>query len=174
MAKLWDLPVLYIVENNQYAMGTSVERSSSETELFKRGISSEVPGKKLDGMNFIAVYEGIKEAVQYIKSGKGPMLIEVETYRYRGHSMSDPAKYRTKEEVDKYKKELNTNRERVLELMEECQRYEREIFMLRADKKRMKMEIGDFSQRQQTVEGNIKKLIQKVIIFFFRISENKW
>lgn len=105
MAKLWDLPVLYIIENNQYAMGTSVERSSSETELFKRGISFEVPGKKLDGMNFIAVYEGIKDAVDYIKSGKGPMLVEVETYRYRGHSMSDPAKYRSKEEVDKYKKE---------------------------------------------------------------------
>jgi len=105
MAKLWNLPVLYIVENNKYAMGTSVERSSGEVELYKRGISFGIEGKKIDGMNFESVYHGIKEAVDQIKSGRGPLLIEVETYRYRGHSMSDPAKYRAKEEVEKYKSE---------------------------------------------------------------------
>ncbi|MDF3047393.1 MAG: pyruvate dehydrogenase subunit alpha [Candidatus Midichloriaceae bacterium] len=105
MAKLWNLPVLYIVENNKYAMGTSVERSSGEVELYKRGISFGIEGKKIDGMNFETAYLGIKEAVEHIKSGKGPLLIEIETYRYRGHSMSDPAKYRAKEEVDKYKSE---------------------------------------------------------------------
>ncbi len=107
MAKLWNLPVLYIVENNQYAMGTSVDRSTSETELYKRGTSLNIPGKKVDGMNFLAVYESALEAVNYVKSGKGPMLLEMETYRYRGHSMSDPAKYRSKEEVEKYKKEFD-------------------------------------------------------------------
>jgi pyruvate dehydrogenase E1 component alpha subunit len=107
MAKLWDLPVLYIVENNQYAMGTSLNRSSSETELYKRGLSLNIPGKKVDGMNLLSVYESTLEAVDYVKSGNGPMLLEMETYRYRGHSMSDPARYRSKEEVEKYKKEFD-------------------------------------------------------------------
>lgn len=103
MAELWALPVLYIVENNQYAMGTSVKRSSSETELFKRGLSFKIPGKQIDGMDVQNVYKEISEAAEYVRSGKGPMLIEMKTYRYRGHSMSDPGKYRSKEEVDKYK-----------------------------------------------------------------------
>lgn len=100
MAKLWDLPVLYIVENNKYGMGTSVARASGQPQLWKRGESFGIPGRLVDGMDFFAVYEAITEAADYVRSGKGPMLIEMETYRYRGHSMSDPAKYRTKEEVE--------------------------------------------------------------------------
>ena len=99
MASLWDLPVLYIIENNQYAMGTSVARASAETELYKRGISFEIEGAEVDGMDVLSVRETAAEAAAYVRSGKGPFLLEMKTYRYRGHSMSDPAKYRKREEV---------------------------------------------------------------------------
>jgi pyruvate dehydrogenase E1 component alpha subunit len=98
MASLWKLPVVYIVENNQYAMGTSVERASAETELFKRGISFEIIGEAVDGMDVLAVREAGARALDHARSGKGPFLLEMKTYRYRGHSMSDPAKYRPKDE----------------------------------------------------------------------------
>ncbi len=103
MASLWKLPVVYIVENNQYAMGTSIQRSSSETHLHKRGISFNIPGEEVDGMDVVAVREAGLRAAEHARSGKGPVLLELKTYRYRGHSMSDPAKYRAKEEVDDMK-----------------------------------------------------------------------
>ena len=103
MAALWKLPVVYIVENNQYAMGTAIQRSSSETHLHKRGISFNIPGEEVDGMDVVAVREAGRRAVERARAGEGPMLLEMKTYRYRGHSMSDPAKYRTKEEVDDMK-----------------------------------------------------------------------
>jgi pyruvate dehydrogenase E1 component alpha subunit len=103
MAKLWDLPVLFIIENNQYAMGTSVARASSETHLYKRGISFGIPGEEVDGMDVVAVYEAAKKAAEHARSGKGPYILEMKTYRYRGHSMSDPAKYRTRDEVNTYR-----------------------------------------------------------------------
>ena len=104
MAQLWKLPVVYVIENNQYAMGTSVERSSSETHLYKRGVSFNIPGKEVDGMDVDAVREAGAEATEHARSGKGPFILEMKTYRYRGHSMSDPAKYRTREEVDAVRK----------------------------------------------------------------------
>ena len=100
MASLWDLPVVYVIENNMYAMGTSVERASAETELYKRGISFEIEGEEVDGMDVMAVRKAGEKAVKYARSGKGPYILEMKTYRYRGHSMSDPAKYRKREEVD--------------------------------------------------------------------------
>jgi pyruvate dehydrogenase E1 component alpha subunit len=103
MASLWKLPVVYIVENNQYAMGTSVERASAETELHKRGISFEIPGELVDGMDVLAVREAGRRALDKARAGGGPTLLEMKTYRYRGHSMSDPAKYRSKEEVEEVK-----------------------------------------------------------------------
>ena len=105
MAKLWDLPVVFIIENNQYAMGTSVVRSSAETELYKRGSSFEIEGIQVDGMNVLAVRDAAKKAIKHARDGKGPMILEMNTYRYRGHSMSDPAKYRTREEVTKTRAE---------------------------------------------------------------------
>jgi pyruvate dehydrogenase E1 component alpha subunit len=103
MAELWKLPVIYAIENNQYAMGTSVARSSSEVQLFKRGESFRIPGLQIDGMDVLAVRGAAEVALDWVRGGKGPIILEFKTYRYRGHSMSDPAKYRTREEVQSYR-----------------------------------------------------------------------
>ena len=103
MAKLWDLPVIYAIENNRYAMGTAVERSASEPDFYKRGESFRIPGIQVDGMDVLAVRGAAEEAMAWTQAGKGPIILELLTYRYRGHSMSDPAKYRTKEEVQDYR-----------------------------------------------------------------------
>ena len=99
MAELWKLPIIFVIENNQYAMGTSVNRSSSEDQLFRRGESFRVPGIQVDGMDVLAVRGAADEALKWVRAGKGPVLLELKTYRYRGHSMSDPAKYRSRDEV---------------------------------------------------------------------------
>jgi pyruvate dehydrogenase E1 component alpha subunit len=105
MAALWKLPVVYIIENNRYGMGTSVERSTAITELYRHGQAFGIPGEAVDGMDVLAVRAAGERAVEHARSGQGPYILEMQTYRYRGHSMSDPAKYRTKEEVDKYRTE---------------------------------------------------------------------
>jgi pyruvate dehydrogenase E1 component alpha subunit len=105
LAMLWKLPVVFICENNGYAMGTSVVRAASTPELYKRGESFGIPGKQVDGMDVLAVHDAGAETAEYVRSGKGPIILEMKTYRYRGHSMSDPAKYRSKEEVEKFKEE---------------------------------------------------------------------
>jgi pyruvate dehydrogenase E1 component alpha subunit len=105
MAELWKLPVVYIIENNRYAMGTAINRSSSTIDLSKRGLSFGIPGEQVDGMDVRAVKAAGAKAVQWCRDGKGPYILEMLTYRYRGHSMSDPAKYRTREEVQKMRTE---------------------------------------------------------------------
>ena len=102
MAMTWKLPVIYIIENNKYAMGTSVERTSNVTELYKIGLSYDMPGEAVDGMDVEAVHNAIEKAAKWCRDGKGPYLLEMETYRFKGHSMSDPRKYRTKDEEEEY------------------------------------------------------------------------
>jgi pyruvate dehydrogenase E1 component alpha subunit len=99
MAKLWKLPVVYIIENNRYGMGTSIERASATTDLSQRGSGFDIPGEQVDGMDVRMVRDAAQRAIEHARSGKGPYILEMMTYRYRGHSMSDPAKYRSKDEV---------------------------------------------------------------------------
>jgi pyruvate dehydrogenase E1 component alpha subunit len=105
MAELWKLPVIYVIENNRYAMGTSVTRSSAQTDFSKRGTSFNIPGEQVDGMDVRAVKAAGEKAVAWCRAGNGPIILEMATYRYRGHSMSDPAKYRSREEVERIRTE---------------------------------------------------------------------
>ncbi|SMX28588.1 Acetoin:2,6-dichlorophenolindophenol oxidoreductase subunit alpha [Pelagimonas phthalicica] len=105
MAALWDLPVVFVIENNQYAMGTAQKRSTSTPELYTRGEAFGIKGEVVDGMDVLAVKAAGEKAVKHCRAGKGPYILEIKTYRYRGHSMSDPAKYRTREEVQKMREE---------------------------------------------------------------------
>jgi pyruvate dehydrogenase E1 component alpha subunit len=118
MASLWKLPIVYVIENNRYGMGTAVDRASARTDLFHRGMAYGIPGEQVDGMNVLAVYEAGLAAAEHARSGQGPIILEMLTYRYRGHSMSDPAKYRTREEVDRMRSEhdpIDQARHRLLE-----------------------------------------------------------
>ena len=105
MAELWKLPVVYVIENNRYAMGTAVTRASAQTDFSKRGVSFNIPGEQVDGMDVRAVREAGRRATAFCRSGEGPYILEMQTYRYRGHSMSDPAKYRSKDEVARMREE---------------------------------------------------------------------
>jgi pyruvate dehydrogenase E1 component alpha subunit len=118
MAELWKLPIIFVIENNQYAMGTSVNRASSEDQLYRRGESFRIPGLQIDGMDVLASRGAAEEALAWVRAGKGPIILEMKTYRYRGHSMSDPAKYRSKDEVSKMRDEhdpIEMVRKRLLE-----------------------------------------------------------
>jgi len=118
MASLWKLPVVYVVENNRYGMGTSIDRASARTDFFHRGMAYGIPGEQVDGMNVLAVHEAGLAATEHARSDQGPIILEMMTYRYRGHSMSDPAKYRTREEVNKVRAEhdpIDQARQRLLD-----------------------------------------------------------
>jgi len=118
MAKLWHLPVIFIIENNRYAMGTAIERAAATTDFSRRGASFDIPGEQVDGMDVRAVRAAGERAVKRARAGEGPCILEMLTYRYRGHSMSDPAKYRTREEVDRVREErdpIERVRRRMLE-----------------------------------------------------------
>ncbi|MEP4051908.1 MAG: pyruvate dehydrogenase (acetyl-transferring) E1 component subunit alpha [Litorimonas sp.] len=145
MAKLWDLPVVFIIENNQYAMGTSVERSSAETELYKRGISFEIEGIQVDGMNVLEVRDAAAKAIKHARDGKGPMILEMKTYRYRGHSMSDPAKYRSRDEVTKTRSERDPIDGVRAMLLEKKWADEAELKAIDKDIKEIVKDAADFS-----------------------------
>jgi pyruvate dehydrogenase E1 component alpha subunit len=118
MAELWKLPVVYVIENNRYAMGTAITRASAQVDLSRRGLSFNIPGEQVDGMDVRAVKAAGERAVQWCRQGNGPYILEMLTYRYRGHSMSDPAKYRTREEVNKVRSEQDPIEQVRLRLIE--------------------------------------------------------
>jgi len=146
MAKLWNLPVIYIIENNRYAMGTSVTRSSALTDFSKRGCSFNIPGIEVDGMDVRAVNAAGELATKWCRGGNGPIILDMQTYRYRGHSMSDPAKYRTKDEVQKMRAE-NDPIERVKQrVIEKKFATEDELKAIDKDIRAIVAEAADFAQ----------------------------
>jgi pyruvate dehydrogenase E1 component alpha subunit len=145
MAKLWKLPVVYVIENNQYAMGTSLARASATTNLSKRGSSFDIPGEQVDGMDVRAVKAVGEKAVKWCREGNGPIILEMLTYRYRGHSMSDPAKYRTREEVEKVRHEQDPIEQVRRRLLERKRASEDEIKKIDAQVRNMVNEAAEFA-----------------------------
>ncbi|MBB4954684.1 pyruvate dehydrogenase E1 component alpha subunit [Agrobacterium vitis] len=146
MARLWNLPVIYVIENNRYAMGTSVARASAQTDFSQRGVSFNIPGFKVDGMDVRAVLAAAEQAVDYCRSGKGPVILEMETYRYRGHSMSDPAKYRSKDEVQKMRSEHDPIEQVKARLLEQGWATEDDLKLIDKDVRDIVADSADFAQ----------------------------
>jgi pyruvate dehydrogenase E1 component alpha subunit len=145
LAALMKLPVVFVIENNRYGMGTSVERASASKDLSKNGQAFGIPGLQVDGMSVIAVKEAATQAIAHCRAGKGPFLLEMKTYRYRGHSMSDPAKYRTREEVQKMRSERDCI-ESVHALLTEQGVDEAEIKQIDDEVKAVVQDAADFAQ----------------------------
>jgi pyruvate dehydrogenase E1 component alpha subunit len=146
MAELWKLPVVYVIENNRYAMGTSVSRASAQQDFSKRGASFNIPGKQADGMDVRAVKAAADEAVAWCRAGNGPFILEMQTYRYRGHSMSDPAKYRTREEVEKVRHDQDPI-EQVRNRLLAAKVSEDELKKIDAEVRAIVNESADFAQK---------------------------
>src|SRR5438477_12543576 len=146
MAELWKLPVIYVIENNRYAMGTSVTRSSALTDFSRRGASFNIPGQQIDGMDVRAVKAAADEAVAWCRAGKGPFILEMQTYRYRGHSMSDPAKYRTRAEVEKIRTDQDPI-EQVRSRLLAAKVSEQELKAIDAEVREIVNASADFAQR---------------------------
>jgi pyruvate dehydrogenase E1 component alpha subunit len=147
MAKLWHLPVVYVIENNQYGMGTSIKRASATTNLSHRGLSFDIPGEQVDGMDVRAVKAAADKALEHARSGKGPMILEMLTYRYRGHSMSDPAKYRPREEVQKVRAEHDPIEQVGRRLQDKGWASEEELKDIDKDIRRIVNEAAEFAQQ---------------------------
>ncbi len=162
MAELWKLPVVYIIENNQYAMGTAVKRASAEVELFRRGESFRIPGRQVDGMNVLAVRAAMDEALDYVRSGNGPIILEMKTYRYRGHSMSDPAKYRSSEEVKKIRAEQDALERIKTILLDEKILGESEVKALDKDAKAIVAEAAAYAQNSP--EPELSELFTDILV----------
>ncbi len=145
MAKLWDLPVVYVIENNKYAMGTSLERASSTTNLSQRGVSFGIPGEQVDGMDVRFVREAAERAIEHARSGKGPYILEMLTYRYRGHSMSDPAKYRSKDEVTTMRSDHDPIEQVKARLLEKKYATEDDLKAIEKDVRAIVTESADFA-----------------------------
>ena len=145
MAKLWTLPAIYIIENNQYAMGTSLKRASATTDLYHRGAAHGIPGHQVDGMDVRAVKAAADKATKWCRDGNGPIILEMMTYRYRGHSMSDPAKYRTREEVEKVRSEHDPIEQVRLRLIEKKWASEDELKKVDAKVREIVNEAAEFA-----------------------------
>ena len=161
MAELWKLPVVYVIENNQYAMGTSIERASSTTELYRRGESFRIPGLQIDGMDVLAARGAAEEALAWVRAGKGPIILEMKTYRYRGHSMSDPAKYRSRDEVQAVRDKSDPI-EHVKKLLSEQGVAEDELKKIEQDIRRQVNESADFAE--STPEPEPSELYTDVLV----------
>jgi pyruvate dehydrogenase E1 component alpha subunit len=161
MAELWKLPIIYVIENNQYAMGTSVNRASAEDQLYKRGESFRIPGIQVDGMDVLAVRGAAATALEWVRGGKGPILLELKTYRYRGHSMSDPAKYRSREEVQSVRDKSDPI-EAVKRELAAAGVDEAELKKLDADIKRLVSEAADFAE--QSPEPDAAELYTDILV----------
>ncbi len=161
MAELWKLPIIYVIENNQYAMGTSVNRASAEDQLYRRGESFRINGLQVDGMDVLAVRGAAETALEWVRSGKGPILLELKTYRYRGHSMSDPAKYRSREEVQAVRDKSDPI-EAVKRELEAAGIKEEEIKKIDSEIKRIVAESADFAE--QSPEPDPSELYTDVLV----------
>ena len=146
MAKLWHLPLIFVIENNRYAMGTSIERSAATTNFSQRGQSFDIPGEQVDGMDVRAVAAAGKRVADWVRQGNGPFIMEMLTYRYRGHSMSDPAKYRTREEVDKVREERDPIERVRARLLERGWSTEEDLKRIDAQVREIVVAAAEFSQ----------------------------
>ena len=161
MAELWKLPIIYVIENNQYAMGTSVNRASAEDQLYRRGESFRIPGLQIDGMDVLAARGAAEEALAWVRAGKGPIILEMKTYRYRGHSMSDPAKYRSRDEVQAVRDKSDPI-EHVKKLLSEQGVAEDELKKIEQDIRRQVNESADFAEN--TPEPEPSELYTDVLV----------
>ncbi|MGL4314361.1 MAG: pyruvate dehydrogenase (acetyl-transferring) E1 component subunit alpha [Sphingomonas sp.] len=161
MAELWKLPVIYVIENNQYAMGTSVNRASAEDQLYRRGESFRIPGIQVDGMDVLACRGAAEEALEWTRSGKGPIILEMKTYRYRGHSMSDPAKYRSRDEVQAVR-EKSDPIDHAKKLLEDMGVKEEALKAIEQDIRRQVNEAADFAE--STPEPAPEELYTDVLV----------
>ncbi len=161
MAELWKLPIIFVIENNQYAMGTSVNRSSAEDQLYRRGESFRIPGMQVDGMDVLAVRGAAEAAIEWVRAGKGPVLMELKTYRYRGHSMSDPAKYRSREEVQAVRDKSDAI-EGLKKLMLDAGMTEDAIKAIDKEIRKVVNESADFAENAP--EPELKELYTNVLV----------
>jgi len=145
MAKLWSLPVIYVIENNRYAMGTSLERAAATTDLSQRGASFGIPGEQVDGMDVRMVKEAAERAMKHAREGNGPYILEMQTYRYRGHSMSDPAKYRSKDEVQSMRSERDPIEQVKARILDNDWATEEELKALDKELRAIVSEAADFA-----------------------------
>jgi pyruvate dehydrogenase E1 component alpha subunit len=161
MAELWKLPIIYVIENNQYAMGTSVNRASAEDQLYRRGESFRIPGLQVDGMDVLECRGAAETALEWVRAGKGPIILEMKTYRYRGHSMSDPAKYRSREEVQAVR-EKSDPIERMKALLAEQGVKEDALKSIEQETRRAVNEAADFAE--STPEPDPAELYTDVLV----------
>ena len=161
MAELWKLPIIYVIENNQYAMGTSVNRASAEDQLYRRGESFRIPGIQVDGMDVLACRGAAEEALAWVRAGKGPIILEMKTYRYRGHSMSDPAKYRSRDEVQAVRDKSDPI-EHVKKMLQDAGMKDDEIKSFDQEIRKTVNEAADFAE--QTPEPDAAELYTDVLV----------